>query len=138
MRQHPQRCARAARSITIKSAPMGRILKSYFFWTYERGSFHYDVMVTLILAFIFITPHLWNYGDHPVPGNFAPTEVVVRADGRGGFTYVVPADQVQDGMVQARLETAIERISGPMIVDHYDVLKDASGKITAYKVWAHR
>ena len=44
---------------------MGRILKSYLFWTYERGSFHYDVMVTLILAFIFVTPHVWNYGDHP-------------------------------------------------------------------------
>jgi len=37
---------------------MMRILRSYFFWTYERGSFHYDVMVTLILAFIFITPHV--------------------------------------------------------------------------------
>jgi hypothetical protein len=117
---------------------MGRILKSYFFWTYERGSFHYDVMVTLILAFIFVTPHLWNYGDHPVPGNFAPTEVLVRADGRGGFTYVVPADQVQGGTLNTRLEAVIERISGPMVVDHYDTLKDASGKVTAYKVWAHR
>ena len=35
---------------------MKQILKSYFYWTYGRGSFHYDVMVTLILAFIFITP----------------------------------------------------------------------------------
>ena len=30
---------------------MQRILKSYLFWTYPRGSFHYDVMVTLILVF---------------------------------------------------------------------------------------
>ena len=42
-----------------------QILMSYFYWTYPRGSFHYDVMVTLILLFIFITPHLWNYGDKP-------------------------------------------------------------------------
>ena len=42
---------------------MNRILKSYFFWTYPRGCFHYDVMVTLILLFIFVTPHVWDYGD---------------------------------------------------------------------------
>ena len=27
-----------------------------FFWTYERGTWQYDVMVILILAFIFVTP----------------------------------------------------------------------------------
>ena len=35
-----------------------QILKSYFYWTYPRGCFHYDVMVTLILLFIFVTPHI--------------------------------------------------------------------------------
>jgi len=44
---------------------MNKILKSYFYWTYPRGSFHYDVMVTLILLFIFVTPLLWSYGDKP-------------------------------------------------------------------------
>jgi hypothetical protein len=122
---------------------MGRILKSYLFWTYERGSFHYDVMVTLILAFIFVTPHVWNYGDHPAAGNFAPSEVVVRADGSNGFTYQIPAEQVRSSatssaVFQSRLEQSIEHISGPMVIDHYDTLKDASGKVTAYKVWAHR
>ena len=29
---------------------LGRTLKSYVFWTYERGSIPYDIMVTLILA----------------------------------------------------------------------------------------
>ena len=120
---------------------MGRILKSYIFWTYERGSFHYDVMVTLILAFIFITPHVWNFGDHPAAGNFAPSEVVVRSDGPSGFIYQIPAEQVLGTASEAfpyRLEQSIQHISGPMVIDHYDALKDASGKVTAYKVWAHR
>jgi hypothetical protein len=120
---------------------MGRILKSYLFWTYERGSFHYDVMVTLILAFIFVTPHLWNYGDHPAVGNFAPSEVVVRSAGENAFTYQIPAEQVRGNSsapFEDRLEQSIGRISGPMVIDHYDTLKDASGKVTAYKVWAHR
>jgi hypothetical protein len=45
---------------------MGRILRSYFFWTYERGSFHYDVMVTLILIFLFVSPRFIDFGDKPV------------------------------------------------------------------------
>src|SRR5258708_29379067 len=44
---------------------MQRILKSYLFWTYPRGSFHYDVMVTLILVFLFVSPRLINYRDRP-------------------------------------------------------------------------
>ena len=44
---------------------MQRMLKSYLFWTYPRGSFHYDVMVTLILIFLFVSPHLINYRDRP-------------------------------------------------------------------------
>lgn len=120
---------------------MGRIFKSYIFWTHERGSFHYDVMVTLILAFIFVTPHLWNYGDHPSVGSFAPSEVVVRSAGMDAFTYQIPAEQVRGNSsmpFEGRLEQSIDRISGPMVIDHYDTLKDASGKVTAYKVWAHR
>jgi hypothetical protein len=120
---------------------MGRILKSYLFWTYERGSFHYDVMVTLILAFIFITPHVWNFGDHPSAGNFAPSEIVVRADGPNGFTYQIPAEQVRGNsstLLQERLGQSIEHVSGPMVIERYDVLRDASNKVTAYKVWAHR
>ena len=42
-----------------------QILHSYFYWTYSRGSIHFDIMVTLILLFIFITPHLWDYGAKP-------------------------------------------------------------------------
>ena len=51
--------------VNFGKGEMNKILKSYFFWTYPRGCFHYDVMVTLILLFIFITPHLWDYGDRP-------------------------------------------------------------------------
>ena len=51
---------------------MKKILKSYFYWTYPRGCFHYDVMVTLILLFIFVTPRLWNYGDKPSPSGGPP------------------------------------------------------------------
>jgi hypothetical protein len=32
-------------------------LKKILFWSYERGSWQYDIMCVLILAFIFLSPH---------------------------------------------------------------------------------
>jgi len=34
-------------------------LKRFVLWDYERGGWQYDVMVALILAFIFLTPRDW-------------------------------------------------------------------------------
>ena len=40
----------ALRESRAQKRGIGEVLKSYFYWTYPRGSFHYDVMVTLILT----------------------------------------------------------------------------------------
>ena len=42
---------------------MGKLLRSYFFWAYERGSIHFDIMVTLILIFLFVSPHVIDFKD---------------------------------------------------------------------------
>jgi len=34
------------------------------FWSYERGSWQYDVIVIAILAFIFLSPRSW-FNDRP-------------------------------------------------------------------------
>ena len=123
---------------------MGRILRSYFFWTYERGSFHYDVMVTLILAFIFLTPRVWNYGDHPQPLKLAAGSVLVQIAGPGSYVYEIPSGAVQGGEASAgasldsQLQQAIQSVSGPVVMDKYQAVKEPRGKITAYRVWAHR
>ena len=118
---------------------MLRVLRSYFFWTYERGSFHYDVMVTLILAFIFLTPRIWNYGDHPQEGKLAPGNVLVKTAGPGDFVYEIPASQIHpDASLDSQLQQSIQSISGPMVVDRYEAVKEPHGKIKLYRVWAHR
>ena len=119
---------------------MRRILKSYFFWTYSRGSFHYDVMVTLILAFIFLSPRFINFHDHPVVRDLASAEVLVRPNGANGFIYQVNADQVKQSSSEekAALKDALAPISGDVVIDRYEAEKDAAGRITSYKVWAHR
>jgi hypothetical protein len=118
---------------------MKKTLGAYLWWTEERGSFHYDVMVTLILLFIFVTPHLWNYGDRPTPRGTAPTEVVVKTESPDHFVYQINASQIKGGEdLQAALLRNVEAISGDVVLDKYEPERDSSGKVAAYKVWAHR
>jgi len=118
---------------------VGRILKSYFFWTYERGSFHYDVMVTLILAFIFITPFVWNYGDRPQPDKLAADSVLVQITGPGSYVYDVPATDVHgSATLETQLEQEIEAVSGAVTMSSYEAMKEPGGRIVSYRVWAHR
>src|ERR1700676_5438195 len=81
--------ALADRSQPAVKRSMKQILKSYFYWTYGRGSFHYDVMVTLILAFIFITPWLWDYGDKPTTTIGQTQPMLVTGDGSHGVIITV-------------------------------------------------
>ena len=124
---------------------MKKTLSTYLWWTQERGSFHYDVMVTLILAFIFVTPHLWNYGDRPSPRGTAPAEVLVKTESPDHFVYQINASQIRGSSnggsedLQTALLRNVEVISGDdMVLDRYEVERDSSGKVAAYKVWAHR
>jgi hypothetical protein len=40
------------------------MLKRFIFWEYPRGSWQYDVIVGVILAFLFLTPRGW-FRDQP-------------------------------------------------------------------------
>jgi hypothetical protein len=123
---------------------MNRILKSYFYWTYPRGSFHYDVMVTLILAFIFITPHLWNYGDTPSRLAGPTHPIQVSSDGGHGLIVTIPVvdvrvpDGASDREVKNILRQAIEPVTGDAVfVQRWQTVTDSQGNL-AWKIWAHR
>jgi hypothetical protein len=120
-----------------------QVLSSYFYWTYPRGSFHYDVMVTLILAFIFITPHLWDFGATPslVAGPVHPMQVV--GNGIGVIVTVEASDvNIPAGasyaQVKKALRKAIEPVTGDAVyVEKWQTVTDAQGNLV-WKVWAHR
>jgi hypothetical protein len=115
----------------------GRTIKGYIWWMYPRGSIHYDVMVTLILAFIFLAPLAVNFRDKPIPRSPHQTEVLVKPDGNG-FVYTVDAEAVTPGsdeQVREELLRTLEPIAGDVRIDRYEVVRDARNKIVAYKVW---
>jgi hypothetical protein len=123
---------------------MNKILKSYFYWTYPRGSMHYDVMVTLILLFIFITPHLWDYGDKPSRAAGPPHPIQVAGDGGRGLIVTVSASDVSVPSAASDFETrrilrkAIEPVTGDAVsVTRWETAQDAEGN-KVWKIWARR
>jgi hypothetical protein len=120
-----------------------QILKSYFYWTYPRGSFHYDVLVTLILLFIFVSPRVWDFGAKPisVPVSTQPLEVV--PNGRGVIITVQASDvSVAQGAsyreVKLALRKAIEPVTGDdVFIEHWETATNAQGNLV-WKVWAHK
>ena len=125
-----------------------QILLSYFYWTYSRGSFHYDVMVTAILLFIFLTPQIrgWNYGDKPSPMGGPPHPIQVIGNDGQGVIVMVPASDVSLDLrtaapypvVKKALRKAIEPVTGDdVFIVHWETATDAAGQ-PVWKVWAHR
>jgi hypothetical protein len=123
---------------------VGSVLKSYFYWTHARGSVQYDVMVTLILLFIFVTPRFWNFGDRastlPVPQH----PILVSTSGGHGVVITVQASDVSippgatNAQVKKALRAAIEPVTGDdVFVEHWETVKDGQGNM-AWKVWAHK
>jgi hypothetical protein len=136
----------ATASTTLESAvtPMGaiwRTIRGYILWSYERGSLHYDIMVTLILIFVFVSPRLINFKDKPVERNPHLTGVVVIPGDKGGFIYQIQASAVNattGADVRRQLEQIIEPISGAVSITRYEPVKDASGHTLSYKVWVEK
>jgi len=119
---------------------VGQTLRGYFWWTYPRGSVHYDIMVTLILAFIFLTPLWVNIRDKPTERPPKQSEVMVEQWG-DGFLYKVDATSVKSGdeaAVRDSLLRIIEPIAGYVTIDKIDPMFDSNKNVIAYKVWVHR
>jgi hypothetical protein len=119
---------------------IGRTLSSYIWWTHERGSIHYDVMVTLILAFIFVTPIYINYGDRPKP-DYPANEIRASVNPAGGMVYEVPIEMVEPQSAKPtndELEKAIATTAGPIVVDRSEPIKEIGGGVVAWRVWGHR
>ncbi len=126
---------------------IGQLIRSYFFWTYERGSLHYDVMVTLILIFMFLSPRLIDYKDRPVETvALHASEVLVKEAGTVGsysrFMYQIRSDEMggarTDAELRAAILRAVEPISGEVKLERYEPVTDAQGKVIAYDAWVLR
>ena len=132
--------------LTVPKVPVSsmgaiwRTIRGYILWSYERGSLHYDIMVTLILLFVFISPHVINFKDKPVEHVPHLTGVVVVPGAKGELIYQIQASAVnaEGGDVRGQLERIIEPISGAVSITNVETVSDAKGQLQSYKVWVEK
>jgi hypothetical protein len=113
---------------------------SYVWWTHKRGGFHYDVMVTIILLFIFLAPLWINFKDEPAQRSPYQTEVSVAPEG-DNFVYLIDAAVVKggsDAQIRAELVHVIEPIAGEIRLLRYEPVRDARGAVKSYKAWVEK
>jgi len=117
-----------------------RTIRDYILWSYERGTIQYDVMVTLILLFVFLSPLWINFHDKPVERNPHPTGVVVTPEA-GGFVYQIDGSAItgtDDASVREQLLRVVEPISGEVSITRYEAVRDRQGRVVTYKVWVQK
>jgi hypothetical protein len=128
----------------VPKAPMGtiwRTIRGYILWSYERGTLHYDIMVTLILLFVFLSPRYINFKDKPVERNAYSAGVLVIPDKQGGFIYQIPSSAVNSATpadIRGQLERIIEPIAGAVSITKVEPVKDLTGHTQSYKVWVNK
>ncbi len=128
-------------TVKLEKMSIWQTIKSYVWWTHPRGNIHYDVMVTLILLFIFITPHYINYNDKPIERvpHQTGVQIQVQPDGNG-FVYTVDASAVPgktDPEIRAGLLRILEPIAGEVVLSRYELVQETKGH-TAYRAWVRR
>jgi hypothetical protein len=117
------------------------LLHRYIFWTEERGNLHYDVMVTAILLFLFVSPRFIDFKAKPVPDTpLSSNSVLVKNVGRVGastrYLYEIPADKLRkastDDEMRAAILDVVRPIAGTVTLENYNSVHDGKGHVMAY------
>jgi hypothetical protein len=113
-------------------------MKRLLLWTYDRGSFQWDILCLLILAFLFVIP---RDTFHDVPDFMKmPTNGIVRTtekDGNTIFTSKLDTPHFLDtdatrkvavGMLEHSLGVALHE-------PRMQPIRDWTGRVIGYAIW---
>jgi len=94
-------------------------LKKILFWSYERGSWQYDIMCVLILAFIFLSPN------RIFQSRVSPAPLTVRA------AEIGPVDPTN---LEQAIRVYLDRQGHLVNISRIEKAEDSSGE-TNYVVY---
>jgi hypothetical protein len=124
-------------------ASLGQILSRTFFWSYERGSWQYDIAVILILIFVLLTPRRW-FRDLPLvgmPSGTAPVEFVSKAGETEVYCVdaraIAPPERtpaLQNELHNALQKSRKELSDGRFAIGTIEAVRDDQGIVVAYRV----
>ena len=128
--------------LRIDMARLGQILSKTFFWSYDRGTWQFDLAVILILVFVLLTPRNW-FRDKPASGApVSPGQVQLISQDGSRLTYRVDARILAPPTrlaLQSDLHTALQEAlpelhNGNFLIAKIEPVRDEQGVVIAYQV----
>jgi hypothetical protein len=114
-----------------------------FLWSYERGSWQYDLAVIAILVFVLLTPGRW-FHDQPtraVPSASAQIELLQETGNQQIYkvdvAILTPPEQMPQlqNELHRRLQKAQSSLqNGRFEITNVEAVRDAQGAVIAYQV----
>jgi len=106
-------------------------LKRFLLWDFPRAGWQYDVMVGIILLFIFLTPRDW-FRDQPKPSNIVMLQTM---RGHGQAFWIAP--DLLGGVPPAQRGTTVESLlkakwHRSYRVLHVEPVSDSEQEITCW------
>ena len=110
------------------------MLKRFILWDFKRGSWQYDVMVGIILAFIFLTPRD-RFGDGPrLP---QPHGIAMLPSENGGTSFYIDPGLLKGVPENQRVAKLTELLRSSTSNRHLTITRvepflDSDGALQAY------
>ena len=128
-------------------ASPGQIFSRIFFWSYERGSWQYDLAVIAILIFVLLTPGRW-FHDQPtrtLPSAAAQVELLKETGSQqiykvdaGMLTPPEQMPQLQNELHRALQKAQASLQNGRFEITNVEAIRDDKGSVIAYQVTLHK
>ena len=106
--------------------------KRFILWDYPRASWQYDIMVGLILAFIFLTPREWFRDQPRIP---YVRSIAAIKDVKNAY-FVVPEtlDSIAENQRVTRLTELLraQESNKKLVVTRVEPMVDSEGELRGY------
>ena len=110
-------------------------LKRFILWDYARASWQYDVMVGVILIFVFLTPRMW-FRDQPR----TPQASQVAQLGHGGDVFWIEPELLAGAPENQRIPKTVSilksRTGKIRSLTRVEPILDSEGEVKGYMAFA--
>ena len=116
------------------------MLKKFLLWDFPRASWQYDVVVAIILAFVFLTPRDW-FRDQP---RIPHASSIAQLPSESGSTVFFVDTQLLDGIAEnQRVERLSRELQNRMSnrrlhVTRVEPILDSEGELQGYMAFARQ
>ena len=126
-----------------------KVIQRTVFWSYERGTWPYDILVGAIVLFVFFSPRSWfNDQAQVTPASQAGQVLLQQVDPATGlesyrveFNLLVPAPRSTELERRANelLQKDVEAMRGQRFqVVRIEPVRSTDGTVQYYEIWVKR